>query len=133
MSRFAAAPLVLAALALSACGQGQSSSADKFTGEQQRVAQAVEDLQSAGASRDEAELCSRVLAKDLVDRLAAGTRSCTQEVERALGDADEFDLTVQSVQVSGTTATARVKDGRDRVQTLRLVREGSDWKVAALA
>lgn len=124
-------PTLLAVL-LAGCGAGQASSAGDFEGEEKKVAQVVEDLQSAGESQDGAEVCSRLLTDDLVEQLAASGRSCTQEVEKALKDADDYSLEVKDVNVTGSTATARVEDADNRARELRLSKQGADWKIAAL-
>ena len=54
----------------------------------------------------------------------------------ALENTDTTDLSVRSVAVNGTTATARVKAERgdaDRVTTVGLVKEGGRWRISRLA
>ena len=128
-----AALLTVLALVAAGCGAAQDSAAGRFSGEERRVAQVVEDLASAGTEKDAAEICSRILAKQLVDRLSEGGQDCVAEVKKAVDDADEFELTVERVQVTGTTATARVKDGTGRIQRLGFVREGQDWRASSLS
>jgi len=123
----------LAALLLAGCGAGAESSTDDFSGEDKRVAQVVEDLQAAGETGDAEEICSRILSAQLVDRLKADGSSCTQELDEALGDADDFELDVERVQVMGTRATATVSNGDGRPQTVQLVRERRGWRVAELS
>lgn len=134
MSRTApAALLTVLALAAAGCGASQESAGDRFSGEERRVAQVVEDLASAGTEKDAAEICSRILAKPLVDRLSAGGQDCEAEISKAVDDADEFELEVVRVQVTGTTAVARVKDGTGRSQVMGFVREGPDWRASSLS
>jgi len=130
---FAAVPLVLAALA-SGCA-GSASSSGKFQGEEKRVADVVEKLQSAGETGDAQEICDQVLAKSLADQIAAGGSTCEQELDKAVKDADDFDLDVESVTIDGNTATARVKGqdgGADRVRTFEFEKEGSNWRATNL-
>jgi hypothetical protein len=134
----------LAALALAAvaglaagCAPTPSSkdSSGNFKGEQRLVANAVEDLQSAAADSDEGKICRDVLARSLADRLASRGGGCLKVVDEAIKDADTFDLAVQSVNITGGRATARVKSEtgtKDRVATLQLVRERGAWRIAAL-
>ena len=130
---------VLAALAVAASGcttsgAGSGDSSGNFKGEQQLVANTVEDLESAANKGDQDTICADLLAHDIVDRLDA-RGGCRRTVDGALKDADTSSLTVQSVQIHGTTATARVKaeTGRkDRVTTLRLVKQDGRWKIASL-
>jgi hypothetical protein len=129
----AALTLVLASLA-SGCAGGASSATD-FQGEQRQVADLVEELQSAGETGDAKKICDDILAGSLSNQMKAGGSTCEQELDKALKDADDFDLDVESVTVDGNTATARVKGrdrGTDRVSTLEFEREGSSWRVTAL-
>jgi hypothetical protein len=128
--------LALAALTAgcTASGSNDDSSTD-FRGDQRQVASAVEDLESAAANGDEAEICGQLLATRLVDRLSARGRDCRTAVQDALDDADTSDLTVESVRITGDTATARIKEETgdpDRDVTVGLVRERSRWKIARL-
>jgi dihydroxyacetone kinase len=124
------------ALALLAAGcAGDTSSAGEFEGEQRAVADKVEKLQSAGEARDGQAICDEVLARSLRDQIKAAGADCAQELDKAIQDADDFDLEVESVTVRGDRAIARVKGrdgGGDRVRTFRFVREGGDWRVASL-
>jgi hypothetical protein len=129
----AALPLVVAALA-SGC-TGSASSTSDFQGEQKQVADVVEKLQSAGETGDAKEICEQLLAKSLADEIRAAGSSCEQELEKAIDDADDFDLEVESVEITGNTATARVKGrdrGADRVVTFEFEREGSSWRATSL-
>ncbi len=123
--------LALLALCIAGCGQQGTSTAD-FEGEERRVAQVIADLQKASQGNDPAEICSRILAPDLVQRLEDGGRTCAQEIGDALDDADEFTLEIDRVQISGTTATARVEDYSDRPRDVRLTREPGGWRISSL-
>ena len=134
MSR--AVPAVLLALAALASGcAGSASSAGKFQGEERKVADVVEKIQSAGRTGDAREICEDVLAKQLRDQIAEAGSNCEQEIGRAIDDADDFELTVEAVTISGNTATAKVKGqdrGAERVRDFEFVREGGDWRATSL-
>jgi hypothetical protein len=126
--------LLTAALVTGCAGATSGDSSGKFQGQQRLVANTVEDLQSAGSKGDQNEVCGQLLARDLVQRLSRGG-SCERTVDAALKDVDTFDLTVESVAVRGTTATARVKTengDKDKVVTLGFVREARRWKISNL-
>jgi hypothetical protein len=128
-----AVPLVLAAL-VAGCNTGGSSSSD-FQGEEKRVADVVEKLQSAGEAGDAREICTEVLAQSLADSIEEAGSSCEQELEKAIEDADDYDLEVQDVTIEGDSATARVKGrdrGEDRVRTFEFERDGRDWRATNL-
>jgi hypothetical protein len=132
MKRFV--PAVLAVLALSGCAQAQPSSVDKFTGAEAEVAQKVEDLEKAGKANNPDDICSDILAKALVDQLKAGGTDCSTEMKKAIEDADDFDLEVLDVNVTGTTATARVRRGDDGpTETMEFTRENKQWRATALS
>jgi hypothetical protein len=126
----------VAAAVLGGCAQASSSkdSTANFTGEQRLVANTVEDLQSAGAKGDQGTICRQLLARDLVQSIARGG-TCERRVDAALKDTDTYDLTVQSVALAGTKATARVKTengAKDKTATLGLLKEAGRWKVSDL-
>ena len=128
-----AVPLVLAALA-AGCGASASSAGD-FEGEERRVADVVEKLQSAGETGDAAEICEEVLASDLREEMRAAGANCEQELDKAIQDADDFELEVEDVTVSGDTATAKVRGrdgGEERVRNFEFVRESSGWRATSL-
>jgi hypothetical protein len=125
---------LLAALTLASCTTSSDSSSD-FEGDQREVAAAVEDLQTAAGDDDASEICRTLLAKSLLDEIQGRGLECTTVVKQALDAADTTDLDVQSVQVNGTTATARVESGSGdnaTTRTVRLAREGRNWKIASL-
>jgi hypothetical protein len=122
-------------LAAALAGCGTTSSATNFSGADQAVAEQVEAIQSAGEARDGEELCADVLSPALRRAMAAGGSTCAEQVEEALGDADDFDLEVTGVDVQGERATARVRaqiDGAERERTIELVRDGDRWVVDSL-
>jgi hypothetical protein len=132
-------PLVSVAGALSlaagGCGAQTSQSAGRFRGPQKPVAQAIDDLSSAGSKGDAKKICDSLLAKPVVQSLNQAGSDCQKAVKDQLKDADDFQLKVQSVTVNGTSATAKVKsqfNGKDHIDTLGLVKEGPAWKIATL-
>jgi uncharacterized cupredoxin-like copper-binding protein len=128
-----AVPLVLAALA-SGCA-GSSSSSSDFQGEEKNVADVVEKLQTAGETGDAATICDDLLAKELRDEIAEAGSTCEQEMDKAIKDADDFELDVQDVTIQGDSATAKVKgrdQGKERVRDFEFVREGSSWRATSL-
>ena len=125
-------------IGLSACGSAVSTA--KFKGEERQVAQAISNLQSDARATDQQKLCSNDLAASVVARLNATPGGCKQALKGQLSEIDNFDATVESVQIAGTagkrTATARVKstyNGKSRVRTVSLIDEGGKWKIVSVA
>ena len=135
----AAALAAVATCAALAAGCAPTTSSNTkvsdFRGDQRQVAQAVVDFQKAASDGDDQRICTTLLAKALASRLAARGHGCPAVVHEAIRDADSLDMTVQSVQVNGQRATARVKletGKKDRTVTLPLVREAGTWRIAGL-
>ena len=128
-------PALLAVLALAGCGaQAEQSSTEEFQGEDRAVAQKIEDLEEAGKGRKPEDICSNILASSLVQQLEAADVRCADEMEKAIDDADDFDLDVRDVTVSGTTATARVRRGDDGTTvTMEFTKENGQWRATALS
>lgn len=123
--------VLLAALALAACG-AESSSSGEFEGQQQAVADVVDDLAAAGKAADAQKICDDLLTRAFAERLAAGAGDCADQLEKSIEDADEFDLTVSSVAVRGAAATARVDDD-GRIGNLQFARQGNSWRATGIA
>jgi hypothetical protein len=123
-------------LALGACGQTDKDSSGDFKGDQKAVAQAVEDLQDASRKGDEGKICKDLLAPALVTKIKAASKgTCEDALADALRDADSFELEVEKVAITGTAATATVTSDtgpKDRTDTLKLVKDRGDWKIAEL-
>jgi hypothetical protein len=123
---------LLLAAAIAGCAQAPSS-AGSFKGTKKDVADAIEKLQTAATNRKPQDVCSEVLARALVDKLKTSGNACVDEMDKIISDADDFQLDVTAVTISGTTATARVKarrGGRDNaVTTFSLAREDGQWRL----
>jgi len=130
----AAASAVLLSLTLSACAKTVSTSGLK--GEAKSAAETVKSLQTNVTAGDEKKICEDDLAKALVRKLDATSGGCQQAVKDQLAEIDSFELTVEAVAVSGSTASAHVKSissGKSRKSVLSLVKEGGKWKISALS
>jgi hypothetical protein len=134
----ATATATVTALALAGCASSVSTSG--FNGEQREVAQVVANLQTHTNGGDEARVCGNDLAHAIVARLNEAPGGCEQAIKRQLAEIDPgLEVTVESVHIAGTpaarTATASVKstfEGKHRLSTLALVKEGGKWKISGL-
>jgi Putative lumazine-binding len=120
------------ALGLSACGE--TASTGSFKGEDRNVAQTISNFQSDATSTNKHKLCANDLASAIATRLKSAG-GCEAAVTEQLKQLDSFGLTIQSIAVSGNSATARVKStwsGKSRITTLSLVKQGARWKISGL-
>ena len=135
MSSLARIAPLLAALAFAGCAQQPTSTSD-FKGAEADVAKVVEDLQADATGRKPGEICTKVLSRELADKLKTAGNDCTSEMEKITTDADDFELEVTDVTITGDTATAKVKARRgkdkDGTTTFTLVKEGGDWRLSDL-
>ncbi len=127
---------LLIVVGVAACGTS-GSSAGNFHGEQAKVASAIDALSSAATSHDTGRICTKILAPAVSAKLKAAGGSCTSVVGKQLDTVDTFNVTVQSVSISGTTAQAKVRstsNGKDRTDTLNLLRlPDASWRIASLS
>jgi hypothetical protein len=126
--------LPLLATGIAACGTAATSTSS-FKGEQQKVAQAVANLQSDATALEAKKICNEDLAAANVAQLNA-SGGCKHAIESQLKQIDSFEVTIESVQVSGDKATASVKSvysGKKAIQTMTLVKEGGKWRISGLS
>ena len=123
--------LLLVPLLAAGCGSTSDDSASDFQGEEQKVAEVVEDLEEAATDDEPKRICEGLLAKEVADGIEGG---CEKAVEKAIDDADTFKLTVEDVAIKGSTATVRVETGDDEeaIEEITLVKEGDGWRISRL-
>jgi hypothetical protein len=134
----AALAAIACALALGACASTVSVAG--FKGEEHEVAQVVANLQADTSSQNQARVCGNDLAHALVQRLNQAQEGCQHAIKEQMTQIDPgLEMRVESVHLAGTaaarTATASVKstfEGKSRISTLLLVKEGSTWKISGL-
>lgn len=123
---------LVAAGALGACGETASTS--NFKGESHNVAQVVSNFQSDTTTGDQKKLCENDLATSLTGRLR-GAGGCQAVLKNQLHEVDSLNMTIESIAINGSAATARVKStysGKSHFSTLMLVKEASRWKVSGV-
>jgi hypothetical protein len=125
----------IVAVAVAGCASRTTTndSSGKFRGEQRLVANTIEDFESAASKGVQDQICRDLLARSLVVRYTEHGGSCEGAVDGALKDTDSFGLTVESVRITDTDATARVKADRgknDVLRTINLVKEGPGWRIS---
>jgi hypothetical protein len=128
----ALAAVGIAAVSLAACGT-KSTNVSQFSGEQKNVAQVVAALQKDGQQSKPDDICSKLLASSLQERIKAAGSSCGAEMKKAIDDADAFDLEVRTVDVNGNSATATVHgsdQGKGVTRTFQFTKEGGQWRIS---
>ena len=120
-------PLAILALIASACGRSP----------ERDVRETLESFATATAKKDYQRLCDEIFAEELVEQVRR-TVPCEVALKNSsLDDAKEPKLTIKSIKVDGDTATAVVSSSaanqRASEDTVRLVKDGDAWRIAALA
>jgi hypothetical protein len=95
-----------------------------------RYAQATRD-------KDYQTLCDDLYASDLIDRIRSAGLPCEVALRTGLQDRRNPQLKVLGVEVSGDQALVRTRTTAlgepPSVDTIRLVRQDGDWRVASLS
>jgi copper chaperone CopZ len=125
----------LLALALGACGSTVSTSG--FKGEQHEAVQAISNLQSDATAADQKKICADDLAAAIVTKLnkLGGAGGCEAAIKNQLAEVDSLEVNIQSVKITGASASASVTSiysGKKRLHSVSLVKEGGKWKVSGL-
>jgi hypothetical protein len=119
--------LALAALASAGCGPLGSKS------ESDQVSDALNKLIDARNQGDYATVCDLISDQQLVKFKAAGT-TCQKALPRIAQKGSTTTIRIDQVRVSGERATVDAtvshNAGAGNAQTILLVKEGGDWKVA---
>lgn len=121
--------IALAAVAIAGCGGER---------EEDKVRKVVDSFVAAGNERDAGAACELLAAEQIeaVERLAGGG-SCETALGQILAAAgsENTEVTVEAVRVEGDRATvdATVSGAgtADQAQSLLLVRENGEWKLAS--
>jgi hypothetical protein len=91
----------------------------------------------ATRNKDYQTLCDELYATDLIERIRSAGLPCEVALRTGLQHRRNPQLKVLSVEVSGEQALARTRTTAigepPSVDTIRLVRQSGDWRVAALS
>lgn len=131
------------AVALGGCSLTPSASSNSggFTGTSADVATTLNLLASDGNSANGADICAKVLSTALVkslNRVAAAANkgdTCATVIDNQLKTVDDFSLTIKTIVIKGSTATARVQTtylGKKVVSGVGLIDESAGWRIASI-
>ena len=127
---FALAPIVVILVLLVIVLRPEPDSDDEVRDTLDRYAAATRE-------KDYQSLCDDLYASELVDRIRAAGLPCEVALRTGLEDRQNPQLQVLSVEVTGDTANARVRSTAagevPSVDTVGLVKEDDDWRVASLS
>jgi hypothetical protein len=125
--RAAALLLAAAAVGLAACGDS----------DEEKVRDTLDRFATATREKDYQALCDDLFARALVRQVRSVGLPCEVALRTGLGQVRRPTLTVRSVEVNDDGALARVRTGaagqKPSEDTVRLVKEDDDWRVASLA
>lgn len=115
---------LIGALALSGCGFGAGPS----------DSEQISDVVEKAFTDNDPKLCGEVLSEAFIKTFYGTVETCEQNAAKG-ANADSVD--VLRVTVTGERATALIKasggSASPKPVTLKLVKEGGDWKIDALA
>jgi hypothetical protein len=126
---------VVALLAPTGCSIGADDEPQPVSGVPKQIAATVDQLGSAIAKKDYAEVCDRLFTD--AARKRAGGADCAKQLTSSAGDVRNPAIEIRGIEVKGDRATVKVAttaEGQARlIDTLQLRREGKRWLVEALS
>jgi hypothetical protein len=131
MPRRSMVALLATATAVGALAAGCGKSDDE------KVRDTLARFDQATAKKDYKALCDEVLSEKLVQRLRAIGLPCELALQQGLSRRLQTSISVGKVKVRGDVALAQVTStavGEHPAHvTIRLVKQGDDWRVASLS
>jgi hypothetical protein len=110
-----------------------SSNSSGFTGQKAAVATTLNLLASDSSSGKGLDICEHVLGS-AVRSVLNKSGSCQTKIDNQLKTVDDFTLTVESIKLAGSVATARVQtedNGKKVIQTVSLAHEKAGWRITS--
>ena len=132
--------LILSSLFLSLAVGGCSltgattASTGSFTGAQGQVAVALNLLSSDASGANAKDICEHVFDTAVVKKLG-NTTTCTTDVTAQLKTIGDFTLTIKTIVVTGSKATATVQtedNGTKVIKTVLLHQQSGSWRLASV-
>lgn len=104
--------------------------------EGRQVRETLDRYAVASRDKDYQTLCDDLLATELVEQVRRGGLPCEVALRIGLDDRRNPQLTVLAVEVNGDQALARVRTSAveepTSLDTIRLVHQDSNWRIASL-
>jgi hypothetical protein len=111
-----------------------SASTGSFTGAQGQVAVALNLLSSDASGANAKDICEHVFDTAVVKKLG-NTTTCTTDVTAQLKTIGDFTLTIKTIIVNGSKATATVQtedNGTKVIKTVLLHQQSGSWRLASV-
>jgi hypothetical protein len=122
-----------AVTALAGCGgTTEGPNAKNFSGgDQKKLAQVVDDLQSAARSGDTAKICKDIFIPRLSAEIAKLAKTtCRAKVGQELPHNETISL--RQVAVTGATAVGTVTEQTGKITRLTFVKQSGQWKISGI-
>jgi hypothetical protein len=121
---------VAAAVVLAGCGGSSvGPNAKKFSGEQRKVAQVIDDLSSASRAGDANRICDEIFTPRFAGAVAKRNKTtCRTRVQRVLVSKQER-ITITQLIVQTPNATAQVQEQNGNVSRITLRKQNGGWRV----
>jgi hypothetical protein len=104
---------------------------------QEQVRETLDRYTEATRDKDYQTLCDDLYASDLVERIRSAGLPCEVALRTGLEERKNPQLRILALEVNGDQSLARVRSTAvgevPSVDTIRLVKEGENWRVASLA
>jgi hypothetical protein len=125
------------AVTLGGCSLSPTSSSNTagYTGTKALVASTLNLLASDANSSNGLDICEHVLASALRSTLNK-SGSCQTSIDNQLKTIDDFTLTVESIKLAGSSASARVQteyNGSKVISTVTLAHEKAGWRINSIS
>jgi hypothetical protein len=130
-SLWAVAVAVGATAVLAGCGgSGDAKPAPTVSGDTRGILATVDALQTASRQDDAARICGEIFAESLARSIRhASKRSCEAEVRATLTAPDARYSVGRDIQVTGSRATATVREQNGNTSRLSFVKQGERWRI----
>jgi hypothetical protein len=127
--------VLMAALAAAAvlAGCGGSDAEDEapvVSSDQREILGTIDALQTASRQGDAARICGEIFTETLARSIGEGSRqSCEKEVRATLASPDARIAVSRQIDISGSRATATVREQNGNSSTVLLVKADGRWRI----
>ncbi len=124
--------VLAASIPLAGCGGSDKAPPTPTTvsGDQRGILGTVEALQVASRNNDGRGICSDIFTAQLVRSIeTTAKRSCVKEVSDTLVSPDAAISVGRDIEVTGSRATATIREQNSNVSKLFLLKQAGEWRI----